>query len=185
MEKEIYVCPTTYIFRLAFIWLIVNRDYQGLKKLIPAIAQEREAQASTVSLQLPKTPRKETERRSLNPESGTSQAVRTPSSQHHLQDGTAGSPPRHAHYGSSGRTPPLSSRTKTSTSVKNSSTLDALEGFMLPPPARSYTDVDVMPFSFLIGILSDSIFSGRSWTYREEWHAQLITSTEILRSTEP
>jgi hypothetical protein len=56
---------------------------------------------------------------------------------------------------------------------------------MLPPPARSYTDVDVMPFSFLIGILSDSIFSGRSWTYREEWHAQLITSTEILRSTEP
>ena len=148
MEEEIYVCSTFSNSRL--IELIVNRDYQGLKKLISTIAEESEAsgaQSSPFSHKSSKTPerRPEGSPKSLRLEPGCSQVARTPSSPHHSLGGTVGSTPQHAHYGSSGETPPLSGRTKNpSSSVKKISTLDPLEGFLLPPPARPYTDVHVI-----------------------------------------
>ena len=150
MEEEIYVCLTSTLSDSRLIGPIVNSDYKGLKKLISAIAEESEtveAQSSPFSHKSSKTSesRPADDPETLRPEPGSSQVARTPNSPHRSLGGTAGSTPRHAHYGSSDRTPPLSGRTKIPPSVKKQLTLDPLEDFVLPPPARSYPDAVTFP----------------------------------------
>ncbi len=135
--------PKTF-FNSRQIGLIVNRDYQGLKKLISAIEEEHEAarlgaQSSPFSLKSSKTPRRRPtgSPESLYREPFSSQLAKTPSSQHHRLGRTA----QRALYGSSGQTPPLS---KNLPSVENTSTLEPLNGFVSPLPARSYTDGNVI-----------------------------------------
>jgi len=143
-----YICTLS---NPEIVELIVNRDYKGLKELISAIEEEREAagaQSSPFSLKSSRIPkRRPTDTpESLRREPGPSHVARTPSSQHHHLGETT---PRHTNYGSSGQSPPLSGRVKYPSSFINTSTLEPLESFVLPPPARSYTDVNVI-FSVLI-----------------------------------